>query len=392
VTGRGLAESLSPQRAEPESPVVMVEPTPGQRGPQRTLLALARYLSERRPVVVAVPEGFVSRNLRAETPGVEVLPLPFHRSRARSWASGSISLLSRLAGRPRPALLHANGLSALNLAAPAARRLDVPVFVHFHASEIRPRSRAFVRFWGRLGARMSFFPVSDFGRGLLEEAGLSALVRGVLPNPIDRTETARSHPHQPFRVGFIGSKNPVKGLHCFVQVARRLRDEDVEWHLYGIDLDKHSTPYVKGCLDEIAAAGLDGKVKWSGKVQDVAAAYASVDALLVPSQQESLPRVALEGMASGLPVIATSVGALPEVVSENASGHLFDLDDPDKAAEHVRGLVRDTHLWRSLSSGAVEVASRFEIDEVGRSIERYYGEILAHGAPLHRDRRPSTIS
>jgi glycosyltransferase involved in cell wall biosynthesis len=370
----------------------MVEPTPGQRGPQRTLLALARYLSERRPLMVAVPEGFVSRTLRAEAPGAEVLPLPFFRSRARSWASGSATLLSKLAEGPRPALVHANGLSALNLAAPVARRLNVPVFVHFHASEIRPRSRVFVKLWERLGVRMSFFPVSDFGNGLLEEAGLRTLVRGILPNPIDHAGGARNRPHKPFRVGFIGSKNPVKGLHHFVRVARSLREEEVEWHLYGIDLDKHSTPYVKRCLDEIGAAGLDGRVRWCGKVEDVAAAYASVDALLVPSQQESMPRVALEGMASGLPIVASRVGALPEVVSDNVSGRLFDLHHPEEAAEHVRGLVRDPHLWSKLSSGAIEVARRFEINEVGQTIERYYGEVLANGARLDRDARPSPIS
>jgi glycosyltransferase involved in cell wall biosynthesis len=372
--------------------VVMVEPTPGHRGPQRTLLALARYLAERRPLIVAVPEGFVSRTLRAEAPGVEVVPLPFHPSRARSWARGSATLLSRLGKGPRPALLHANGLSALNLVAPVARRLNVPVFVHFHASEISSRSRVFVKLWERLGVRMSFFPVSDFGRELLEKAGMRTLVRGVLPNPVERTEAPRNRPHQPFRVGFVGSKNPAKGLLCFVHVARSMQDEDVEWHLYGIDLERHRTPYVQRCLAEIDAAGLDGRIKWCGMVHDVAAAYASVDALLVPSQQESLPRVALEGMASGLPVIATRVGAIPEVVTDNVSGQVFDLHRPEQGAEHLRALVRDPRLWSKLSRGAIEVARRFELNEVGQLIERYYEEVLASGARLDRETRPSPIS
>jgi glycosyltransferase involved in cell wall biosynthesis len=372
--------------------VVMVEPTPGQRGPQRTLLAFARYLAERRPVIVAVPEGFVSKTLRAESPGADILSLPFHRSRARSWVRGSAMLLSRIGGGPPPALLHANGLSALNLAAPAARRLNVPVFVHFHASEIRPRSRAFVKLWERLGVRMSFFPVSDFGRSLLEEAGLRRIVRGVLPNPVARTGAARNLPHQPFRVGFVGSKNPVKGLHYFVRVAQSMQDVDVEWRLYGIDLERHRTPYVETCLAEISAAGLDGRIKWCGKVEDVAVAYASVDALLVPSQQESLPRVALEAMASGLPVIASRVGAIPEVVRDNQSGRLFDVERPEEAAGHLRGLVRDLRLWSRLSSGAIEVARRFEISEVGELIERYYEEVLANEDRLERDTRPSPVS
>lgn len=372
--------------------MVMVEPTPGQRGPQRTLLPLARYLAERRPLIVAVPEGFVSKALRAEATAAEVLPLPFHRSRPRSWAKGSLRLLSRLAEGPRPVLLHANGLSALNLVAPVARRLNVPVFVHFHAIEILQRSRVFVKFWERLGVRMSFFPVSDWGRGLLEKAGMGSFVKGILPNPIEGIGAVRERPHQPFRIGFVGGKIPRKGLDSFVRVARNLRDENVEWHLYGINLESDSTPYVKRCLAEIDASGLDGRIKWWGKVKDVAAAYASVDALLVPSRLESFSRVAAEGMASGLPVVAARVGAIPEVVLDNVSGRLFDLDRPEEAAEQLRRVVRDPRLWTKLSSGAIEVARRFDIGEVGQLMESYYEEVLANGAPVDRHTGPSPVS
>jgi glycosyltransferase involved in cell wall biosynthesis len=367
----------------------MVEPTPGQRGPQRTLLALARYLSERCHVVVAVPEGFVSKALRSQENDAEVLPLPFHPSRARSWASGSARLLSRLGDGQRPDLIHANGLSALNLAAPAARRLNVPVFVHLHASEIRPRSRMFVKAWERVGVRMGFFPVSSFGSGLLERAGMGRLERGILPNPIEGTGNARQRPHRPFRVGFIGSKNPVKGLDTLVWVARTLRDEDVEWHIYGIDLSRRGTPYVQTCLAEIEAAGLEGRIWWCGKVQDLVPAYASVDALLVPSRVESFSRVAVEGMASGLPVIAARVGAIPEVVEDGRSGRLFDL--PEEASELVHGLVRDPESWARLSSGAIEVARRYDIDEIGPLVEHYYEAVLANRAALEHDTHPSPI-
>jgi glycosyltransferase involved in cell wall biosynthesis len=239
---------------------------------------------------------------------------------------------------------------------------------------------------------MSFFPVSNFVSGLLEKAGLQGFVRGVLPNPIEGPGTARQRPHYPFRVGFIGSKNPIKGLQCLVRVARSLQDEAVEWHLYGIDLDKHRTPYVEMSLAEIGEAGLDGRIKWWGKVKDLMPAYSSVDALLVPSRLESFSRVAVEGMASGLPVIAARVGAIPEVVGDNVSGRLFDVDRPEEAAEHVRDLVGDPEVWSRLSSGAVDVVRRFEISEVGELIERYYREVLANGARLERGAPPSATT
>jgi glycosyltransferase involved in cell wall biosynthesis len=239
---------------------------------------------------------------------------------------------------------------------------------------------------------MSFFPVSDWGRGLLEEAGMGSFVKGILPNPIEDIGAARQRPRQPFRVGFVGAKIPRKGLDSLVRVARILRDEDVEWHLYGIDPESDSTPYVKRCLAEIDASSLDGRIKWWGKVKDVSAAYANVDALLVPSRLESFSRVAAEGMASGLPVIAARVGALPEVVLENVSGRLFDLDRPEEAAEQLRRVVRDPRLWTKLSSGAIEVARRFDISEVGRLTENQYEEVLANGASIERHTGPSPVS
>jgi hypothetical protein len=60
--------------------------------------------------------------------------------------------------------------------------------------------------------------------------------------------------------------------------------------------------------------------------------------------------------------------------------------------EHVQSFVRDPNLWSRLSSGAIEVASRFEINEVGQLIERYYGEVLANGSRFDRDIRSSPIS
>jgi glycosyltransferase involved in cell wall biosynthesis len=356
----------------------MVEPTPGMRGPQRTMLALARYLEPRLPLVVAVPEGFVSKVIREDLPDVDILALPFHRRRTTSWLHGAAALMFLKGGDGT--LIHANGLSALNVAAPLARRLDVPVVVHFHAGELRARSKVFLEVWRWMGVRIVFYPVSIFSRAVLEAAGVRAPVRDILPNPIEQAgQGERSAPQRPFRVGWMGSKSPKKGLHHLVRIASLLREEAVEWHLYGVDLQRAPTPYVERCLAEIERRDLVDRISWHGRVDDTRSAYARMDALLVPSERESFARVAAEAMAYGIPIVAARVGGLPEVVPDGVAGLLFDTARPDEAAAHLRSLINEPPLWKVLSLNGVRVAERFNVMTVGGMLETFYAEVLGAG-------------
>jgi glycosyltransferase involved in cell wall biosynthesis len=363
---------------------LLVQATPGMRGPARTLLAFATYLAPRLPLTVAVPSGFLPKTIRVQAPTARIVRLPLYGSRTASWMAGAMKLLMTRRAGPGYLLIHANGLSALNLAAPLALRLAAPVLVHFHSSELTARSRRHLRLWRTLGVRMEFFAVSDFSKGLLEGSEVRDLVRATLPNPVDTSAQVpiREQPHRPFRVGFVGSKSPNKGLHLLVSIAGLLRDEDVEWHVFGIDLRPTAPPYVARCLRSITHSGLDDRFRWWGKFEDVKRVYVDVDALLVPSGIESQPRVALEAMASGLPVVATRVGGLPEVVIEGVSGWLFDPDSAEEGAAHLRRIMGNAELWNQLSRGAIEAGARFDIATIGGELERLYQEMLGPGIRL----------
>ncbi len=367
--------------------VTLVHPLPGMRGPARTFLALARYLADRWSIKVAVPEGFVSRELEASHPDVPVIHLPLSESRGASWAGGVRVLHEALRETDQRVLIHANGLSGLNLVAPVALRLRALVLVHYHDFRMLPRSRAHLAVWRRLGTRMRFFPVSDFSRGLLEGTSIRDLVGGVLPNPIDCAtfRSSRDGPRRPFRVGFVGSKAPRKGLHRLIRIAHHLRDEDVEWCVYGISSTIRS-PYVDRCRDTLRELGLDDKVRWLGATEDVSDAYEGVDALLVPSDDrgESFSRVAIEGMASGLPLVATRIQGLSEVVWDGVSGLLFDPHHPEEGAEKLRQVIQSPDLRKALSTGAERAAFRFDLSTVGGMLEGFYEDLLAG-----RDRSPA---
>lgn len=363
--------------------IVMVHPLPELlAGPPQTLAAFIRYLERGHDVAVAAPEGPFLQHFREIGSSATLVPLPLYPNRQLSWAHGSMALLSAFGDARRPVLIHANTDSGLNLAGPLAIRVGAPVFVHFHAPRILRRSRAFLQTWRRLGVRMAFYPVSNFSWGLLETTGVRDLVRGLLPNPIECSifnGTAREQ-HQPFRIGFVGRELPVKGLHRLIQVAALLKHEDVEWHVYGIDHSMPRSTYLGRCLKEIRTKQLEGKIRSFGLVKDVASAYQSMDALLVPSGSESFGRVAAEGMASGLPVVASRVVGLSEVVWDGNSGLLFDPNKPWEAAALLRRVIHDRRLKNELSREAPKAASRFDIGTVGPALEAFYEDLLDHYA------------
>src|SRR5438128_5692545 len=99
----------------PEPLVVMVHAARVVRGPGQTLLTLVNYLAPRWRVLVAAPEGPFLDRVRTDAPDAGVVTLPMFDSRAKTWATGTATLGRALRCEPRPLLMHANGLSALNL-------------------------------------------------------------------------------------------------------------------------------------------------------------------------------------------------------------------------------------------------------------------------------------
>lgn len=118
--------------------------------------------------------------------------------------------------------------------------------------------------------------------------------------------------------------------------------------------------------DRIRELGLQGRVRIiSGATrEEVLSLMAGALALVMPSRLEGLPMVPAEAMAAGVPVIATAVGAVPEVVDPPAGGVLVRPDDPDALAGAVLELVNDPAHRTALSQSARKSAERFSWDTV----------------------------
>jgi glycosyltransferase involved in cell wall biosynthesis len=124
--------------------------------------------------------------------------------------------------------------------------------------------------------------------------------------------------------------------------------------------------------DQVAATvqelGVADRVTLAGFAEDPASALAAADVFVLPSAAEAFPLALLQAMASGLPVVATRVAGVPEVVRDGVEGLLVDADDWPAFRHALHRIVEDHHLRAEMGRRARErVASSYTI---GRCVER----------------------
>jgi glycosyltransferase involved in cell wall biosynthesis len=119
-------------------------------------------------------------------------------------------------------------------------------------------------------------------------------------------------------------------------------------------------------------------VLFLGKQDNVPDIMACASVLLLPSELESFGLVALEAMSCEVPVIATNVGGLPEVVVPGETGFLAALGDTDAMADSALQIVRNPHLKKKMGkAGRKRAVEIFGKDKIVPQYEKYYESILA---------------
>ncbi len=263
-------------------------------------------------------------------------------------AGGLGGLLAALR-RERPALLHTHGYKAGILGRLAARLTGTPCVSTFHAGERGPFP---VSLYQTLDAWTSVLaPRIAVSAPIARNLPFGAEVIGnFVPVPAAPPPAgARSDV-----VGFVGRFSPEKGPDLFCAIAERCRDTGLAFEAFG-----------DGPMRAELEVRYRGIVTFHGLVTDPSRIWPRLGLLLMPSRAEGLPLAAIEAMAAGIPVAASAVGALPDVVTPGGNGWLFPPGDIEAAAGAVRafaGLSPDARAafgqsaWQAARQGyAVDV-------------------------------------
>lgn len=127
---------------------------------------------------------------------------------------------------------------------------------------------------------------------------------------------------------------------------------------------------------EATKLGVQHDVRFAGRVDDVADVLRGGDLFLLPSETESFGLAALEAMACGVPVIASRVGGIPEVVTDGESGYLAAVGDVPAMTERAIEVLRDPARLEEMRHRAVARAADFSADRVVPLYEHLYEDVL----------------
>jgi len=122
--------------------------------------------------------------------------------------------------------------------------------------------------------------------------------------------------------------------------------------------------------------GLEARVRFLGHREDIAEVLAALDVLLMPSWEEPFGRVAVEGMALGIPVVATKVGGPAEVIDDGYDGLLLPPKRPEMWASRVQELLADGDLRSRIGQRARRKASRFSVGRYTDAVLSCYEDAL----------------
>jgi L-malate glycosyltransferase len=129
--------------------------------------------------------------------------------------------------------------------------------------------------------------------------------------------------------------------------------------------------------EEAMSLGVADDVQFLGRIEAVAPLLASADLFLLPSDRESFGLSALEALASGVPVVGSHAGGLPEVVRDGETGALCVVGDVDGMAQAAIDLIGDDARWRAVSAlAAADARARFARDDIVLQYEALYEEAV----------------
>lgn len=357
---------------------------PWRGGQNQVLLLMRRQRARGDDPHLAAP-GEAALSARASAEGFPIHPVAMRGT----WDLASVRALAGVMRGLLPEVVHWHAARAHAIGAMASVLAPDPARVLSRRVEFPVR--------GSLGSRLLYSipidrvaAISNAVREALVRSGVEANLIDVVPSGIDPAPEADPLPRAEVRgrlgcgagevVGIVVSAlSPGKGhgqlLRAMASAAPRAPNLRLWIAGYG--------PLAAGLKVELRALGLEATVAFLGFRTDVPALLRSADFFCLPTRSEGLGSSILEAMSAGLPVVASRVGGVPEVVEDGRTGALVPLDDVAALADWMVRMATDADLRRSMGESGAVRARAFSADRTAEGTYQVYQRALE----ARRDRR-----
>ena len=326
---------------------------------------------------------------------VFVHDIPELGRRVRPWSDlMALWKLYRLFRRERPAIVHTHASKAGALGRVAARLARVPVVVHsFHGHVFRHYFSPFVsrlivwaeRFLGRMTDAV-VVPCKSLAIEIVEEYRIvpnrkARIVRyGIDVGKFQKKRLSRRYarktlgiPEDALVVGSVGRlapiKNPAYLLDAFRLMSSSINGREVRFLVHG---DGELMSWLKETINDL---GLAKRVHFAGWVPDLRIIYAAMDVLAIASRAEGMPISAIEAMASGVAVVSTAVGGVPDLLC--GKGFLVPENCPQEFALRLEEAMDGSERVDRIRYFARNyVREHHDLAAMGISLDRLYRSLL----------------
>ncbi len=347
-------------------------------GMETWVLRLLEHLPHERFTVTALCpfESAITERLRALDVDTMIVSMPPDDP---SWAA--LQVTCSLVQATSVDVLHAHLPNAHMLAALAARLTGKPIVTTIHGLRVTPQDLEVHRCTGshvHTVCRQTYYQALG--------VGIDADRICCIPNGVDtkRFRPAAQRPHAlrdaigidaivPL-VGFVGRLSQEKGPDLFVRVAEIAHRTAPDAHFVLIG----DGPLRDELIARIDEANLGARVHLAGLRDDLPQIYGELDLLVSTSRSEAMPLALMEGMACGVPIVATRVGAVPDLVVHESTGFLAGYCDCRSAADAVVALLASPHERARMSEAARALAlHRFDLDDSVTQISQLLARLSA---------------
>ncbi|HEX9743261.1 MAG TPA: glycosyltransferase family 4 protein [Nitrospiraceae bacterium] len=363
-------------------------------GAQRNTLFTVSHLDPARfrSMLVTGEPGLLDDEAR-KLAGVEFHQIPSLVRAVRPLSDlRALLALAWLLRRMKPAIVHTHSSKAGILGRMAAWLAGVPVIIHsihgfgftrYQSVPVRRMLIALECVAARITTR--FFAVSDANRQLGVELGLfpdhrcvvirsGVDVAAIRKLGVDTTAKKAELGLEPGRpvVGMVAPMKPQKAPLDFVRMAAKVAAKKPETQFLFVGDGE-----LRGAMEaEIVRCELTKSFRLTGWRRDVPAIMRCLDVFVLTSLWEGLPRVYLEALASGVPVVGTRVDGAAEVVRDGINGYLFAPGDVQGMAERVLSLLANPTLAADMGRRGESLPAEFDIHDMVRRQEQEYERLL----------------
>lgn len=355
--------------------VLHVDPEHTFGGGETQVMALVTHLREHGHTSFLATPSDGELGVRAAAAGFVVEDL---RARFGHDPLGGATL-RRLCGKHRPDLVHLHTARALSLA--AYRPGGMPAVVTRRMDYAPRGARPYVGWLYRQVDRI--IAVSQAARSAMGARGIAPERVTVVPSGVSVDHFARadraaaradlSIPEDQPVVSIVGSLHSRKGHAVLFEALAALRAQGHDV----LCLAAGEGPEHEALDAQARSLGLGDRVRLLGHIEDVLPVLAAADVVAQPSLAEGLGVAAVEGMASGRPVVASRVGGLMETIRHDVEGLLVPLGDAGALADALGACLRDAELRERLGAAGRIRAKRFSTEAMARGNEAVYERLLA---------------